>query len=40
MSFNLDPTKQAQEVIFSKKAIKKIHPQILFNNIPVNKADS
>ena len=30
MSFNPDPTKQAQEVIFSRKTIKKIHPKIFF----------
>ena len=30
MSFNPDPTKQAQKVIFSRKTIKKIHPKILF----------
>ena len=40
MSFNHDPTKQAQEVIFSRKTTKKIHPKIFFNNIPVSKADS
>ena len=40
MSFNPDPTKQAQEVIFSRKTSKKIHPKIFFNNIPVSKADS
>ena len=40
MSFNPDPTEQTQEVIFSRKATKKIHPKILFNNIPVSKADS
>ena len=28
MSFNPDPTKQAQEVIFSRKTTKKIHPKI------------
>ena len=40
MGFNPDPTKQAQEVIFSRKTTKKIHPKICFNNIPVSKADS
>ena len=39
MSFIPDPTKQAQEVIFSRKATKNIHPKIFFNNIPVSKAD-
>ena len=36
MSFNPDPTKQDQEVIFSRKATKKNHPKIFFNNIPVS----
>ena len=40
MNFNPDPTKHAQEVIFSKKTTKKIHPKIFFDNIPVSKADS
>ena len=40
MSFNPDPTKQGQEVIFSRKTTKKIHPEIFFNNIPVSKANS
>ena len=40
MNFKPDPTKQAQEVIFSRKTTKKIHPKIFFNNIPVSKADS
>ena len=40
MSFNPDPPKQAQEVIFSRKTTRKIHPKIFFNNIPVSKADS
>ena len=40
MSFNPDPTKQAQEVIFSRKTAKKIHPKIFFNIIPVSKTDS
>ena len=31
MSFNPDPSKQAQEVIFSRK----YHPPIYFNDIPV-----
>ena len=39
MSFNPDPTKQAQELIFSRKTSKKIHPNIFFNNISVSKAD-
>ena len=40
MIFKPEPTKQAQEVIFSRKTTKKIHPKIFFNNIPVSKADS
>ena len=40
MSFNPDPTRQAQEVIFSRKTSKKIHLKTFFNNIPVSKADS
>ena len=38
MSFNLDLSKQAQEVIFSKKMTKLSHPQISFNNVPVSHA--
>ena len=35
MSFNPDVSKQAQEVIFSKRAQKLFHPTVLLNNIPV-----
>ena len=35
MSFNPDPTKQAVEVIFSKKRCPRSHPPIFFNNAPV-----
>ena len=35
MSFNPDISKQAQEVIFSRKAIKASHPAVFFNDIPV-----
>ena len=35
MSFNPGISKQAQEVIFSKKTQKIFHPSVLFNNIPV-----
>ena len=38
-SFIPDPKKQAQEVIFSRKTTKKIHPKIFFNNIPVSKTN-
>ena len=33
MSFNPDPKKQAQEVIFSRKSKAKSHPPLVFNNI-------
>ena len=32
MSFNPDPSKQAQEVIFSRKIKKPSHPDLIFNN--------
>ena len=32
MSFNPEPSKQAQEVIFSRKIKKPIHPVLIFNN--------
>ena len=32
MSFNPDPSKQAQEVIFSRKTKKEYHPPLVFNN--------
>ena len=35
MSFNPDPSKQAQEVIFSCKIKKPNHLELIFNNIPV-----
>ena len=35
MSFNQDPSKQAQEVIYSRKCTEEDHPPIYFNNIPV-----
>ena len=35
MSFNPDPSKQAQEVIFSRKCTKEDHPPTYFNDIPV-----
>ena len=34
-SFNPDPSKQAQEVIFSRKCTKEDHPPIYINDIPV-----
>ena len=35
MSFNPDPIKHAQEVIFSRKTIKQNHPNKHFNQNPV-----
>ena len=32
MSFNPDPTKQAQEITFSRKTSKRNHPGLMFNN--------
>ena len=32
MTFNPDPSKQAQEIIFSRKFKKAAHPPLLFNN--------
>ena len=40
MSFNPDPTKQAQEVIFSRKNNKPCHPDLSFNQTIVNRASS
>ena len=36
MSFNPDPIKQAQEIIFSRKTSKRNHPSLMFNNNIVN----
>ena len=36
MIFNPDLSKQAQEVIFSTKIKKLLHPTHLFNNIPLS----
>ena len=36
MSFNPDPSKQAQEVILSHKSKKTNHTELIFNNIHVN----
>ena len=36
MSFNPDPLKQAQEVIFSRKITKTNHPTLIFNDNPVH----
>ena len=40
MSFNPDPLKQAQEVIFSRKTNKPHHTGIIFNGNPVKKSSS
>ena len=39
MSFNPDPTKQAEEVLFSFKNVRPEHPPIYFNNIEVKRVD-
>ena len=36
MIFNPDLSKQGQEVIFSRKIKKLLHPALLFNNIPLS----
>ena len=36
MSFNPDPRKQAQEIIFSRKTSQRNHPGLMFNNNIVN----
>ena len=38
MSFNLDPSKQAQEVIFTRKFQKSVYPPLGFNNIAVTQS--
>ena len=40
MSFNPDLSKQAQEVIFSRKINKVCHPPLLFNNSTVQQISS
>ena len=40
MSFNPDPSKQAQEVIFSQKVSKVHHPLLLFNNSTIQQKSS
>ena len=37
MCFNPDPTKPAEEVIFSQKINKPIHPPLYFNNMEVKR---
>ena len=38
MSFNLDPNKQAQEVIFTRKFQESVYPPLRFNNIAVTQS--
>ena len=40
MMFNPDLTKQAQEVIFSRKTVKPFHPQVFLNEVPVERSHS
>ena len=40
MNFNLDPTKEAREVIFSRKAKEIYHPPVVFNNTSVTQSSS
>ena len=40
MSFNLDPTKQAHEVIFRPKAKEMYHSLLVFNNVSVSQLSS
>ena len=40
MSFNPDPTKMAQEVLFSRKKSKVIHPSLIFNGKDVSRSES
>ena len=40
MSFNLDPSKQAQEVLFSRKTKKEYHPPLAFTNNNVSETNS
>ena len=39
MSFNPDPTKQAEEIVFSHKLIKPVHPPLFFNDIEVKRVN-
>ena len=40
MSFNPDPTKMAQEVLFSRKKSKVIHSSLIFNGKDVSRSES
>ena len=39
MSFNPDPTKPAEEIIFSRKLNQQVHPPLFFNNIMVKQVN-
>ena len=40
MPFNPDPTKQATEVIFSRKFSKPLYPKLTFNMNPVSQTSN
>ena len=40
MSFNPEPSKKAQEVIFSRKVNNVLHPPLTFNNVDVGQIRS
>ena len=40
MNFNRDPTKQAPEVMFSRKSEEIYHPPLVFNNTSVSQSSS
>ena len=40
MNFNLDPNKQTQEVLFSRKLQKVSYRKLFFNNADVSQANS
>ena len=40
MFFNPDTSKQAQEVKFSRKAVKASHPAVFLNDIPVTRCST
>ena len=40
MNFNPNTTRQAQELIFSRKLKKKVHPPLQFNNANVTRTSS
>ena len=40
MMLNPNLTKQAQEVVFSRKTEKSVHSQVFFNEVPVDRSVS